>query len=217
MRVYLINPLCIIPITLLPTEKCWTNPFLLLIQSPSLFYSLHPNVEEKVGRITNMKSMPLQNPAAVALGVSLSVSRLKRRRLSAVTGRQRGDAPLDRGGWRIKGGSGYCRRCPGRRLLTWTCIALSHRLIDRRLTGWRETDSSETGRKTGDEGGREASDDATDWPGRKCSSPNGGNGGLDAAFFVLFKVCPFFLLSDCSKGIPSIRKNYYAAVLSDKM
>lgn len=68
----------------------------------------------------------------------------------------RGDAPLDRGGWGIKGDSGYCRRCPGRRLLTWTCIALSHRLIDRRLTGWRETDSSETGRKTGDEGGRDA-------------------------------------------------------------
>lgn len=38
-----------------------------------------------------------------------------------------------------------CCRCPGRRLLTWACIALSHRLIDRRDWRWRETDSSEVG------------------------------------------------------------------------
>lgn len=192
------------------------TPFLLLIQTPSLFYSLPPPQRgRRKSRTNNEYEINATPESRCSCTRSVPVRLQIETSTSQCCDRQaRGSAPLDRGGWGIKGGSGYCRRCPGRRLLTWTCIALSHRLIDRRLTGWRETDSSETGRKRGDEGGREASGDATDWPGRKCSSPNGGNGGLDAAFFVLFKVCPFFLLSDWSKGIPSIRKNCYATVQS---
>lgn len=62
-----------------------------------------------------------------------------------------------------------CCRCPGRRLLTWACIALSHRLIDRRHWRWRETDSSEVGYLRGDvgDGGRRRRycDPANSWLG----------------------------------------------------